>query len=171
MSKPSVLASGLSALAMELAAGAAFAADFDCLIEPRQTVEIRSAVTGLISSVNVRRGDVVKAGQVLVEIDPGLDKASAEVAAFRATMEGSKRTAEARVEFSDGKAARMTDLAENKFVSVQERDNAIAEKRLAAAGLLENQEERKMAALEHRRLLEQLRLRTLRAPFSGVVTD
>lgn len=171
MNKTCVLTSWLTGSALVLASGVAFTADFDCLIEPRQTVEIRSAVTGLITKVNVRRGDLVKAGQVLVEIDPGLDKASAEIAAFRATMVGSKRMAEARVEFSDGKAARMTDLAAQKFVSVQERDNAIAEKRLAEAGLEENQEDRKMATLDHRRLLEQLRLRTLRAPIDGVVTD
>lgn len=79
--------------------------------------------------------------------------------------------AEARVDFSGGKADRMTDLAAQNFVSVQERDNALAEKRLAQAGLEENQEERKLAALEHQRLLEQLRLRTLRAPVDGVVVD
>lgn len=159
------------AVALGMCTASAMAADFDCLIEPRKTVEIRGAVTGLITAVNVRRGDVVKAGQVLVEIDPGLDRASAEVAAFRATMLASKRMAEARVEFTEGKATRMTELAAERFVSVQERDNAIAEKRLAAAGLDENMEERKLATLEHKRLLEQLRLRTLRAPIDGVVTD
>ena len=161
----------LAAVAAGMCTASAMAADFDCLIEPRKTVEIRGAVTGLITAVNVRRGDVVKAGQVLVEIDPGLDRASAEVAAFRATMLASKRMAEARVEFTEGKATRMTELAAERFVSVQERDNAIAEKRMAEAGLEENAEERKLATLEHKRLLEQLRLRTLRAPIDGVVTD
>lgn len=161
----------VTVLVLALTSKATLAAEFDCLIEPRQVVEIKSAATGLITKVNVRRGDMVKAGQVLVEIDPGLDEASAAIAAFRATMVGSKRMAEARLDLSEAKATRMTELAAEKFVSTQERDNAIAERRLAEAGLEENQEDRKMSTLEHRRLLEQLRLRTLLSPISGLVTD
>jgi RND family efflux transporter MFP subunit len=163
--------SGWAIAVLAFAVGGAAAGDVDCLIEPRRSVEIRSAATGLIARVPVQRGDLVKAGQVLVEIDADLDKASAEVAGYRTRMAGARRMAEARVEFSDGKAARMADLSARNFISAQERDNALAEKRLADAGLEQAVEERQLAALEHRRLLEQLRLRTIRAPFDAVVTD
>jgi len=37
------------------------AEEFDCLIEARQSVDIRSPVEGLLESVKVQRGDLVKA--------------------------------------------------------------------------------------------------------------
>jgi len=36
------------------------AAEFDCLIEPAQMVELGSPVTGRIDRVDVKRGDLVK---------------------------------------------------------------------------------------------------------------
>ena len=39
---------------------------FDCIIEARQMVEIRSPVEGLIEKIHVERGDTVKRGDVVV---------------------------------------------------------------------------------------------------------
>jgi RND family efflux transporter MFP subunit len=160
----------LAGTACPLAAGAPLR-DFDCVIEPRQIVEIRSPVAGLIAAVPVKRGDPVRAGQVLVEIDAALDRAALEVAAFRAAMQAPERTAEARVAYSRAKAERTAALAGEKFISDQERDNAQAEQRLAEAELDEVRENTALARLEHRRLQEQVRLRSLRAPVDGVVLE
>ena len=40
-------------------------AEFDCVADPRQVVEIRSPVEGLIEKISVERGDFVTAGQVV----------------------------------------------------------------------------------------------------------
>jgi multidrug efflux pump subunit AcrA (membrane-fusion protein) len=42
---------------------------FDCLIEPNQIVEMRSPVEGLIQRINVKRGDKITAGQILVQAE------------------------------------------------------------------------------------------------------
>ena len=44
-------------------------AGYDCLIEPAQTVELGTPVTGMVEKVLVQRGDRVKRGQVLVGTD------------------------------------------------------------------------------------------------------
>src|SRR6185436_6307744 len=61
-------------------AGAAGADEFDCLIEARQKVEIRSSVEAVIESVRVQRGDFVSKGQVLVTLEAGPERAAQALA-------------------------------------------------------------------------------------------
>ena len=63
-----------------LLAGRAFAGDFDCIVEPSKTVDVRAASEGLIEKIWVDRGDRVKAGQVLVTLDSGVERAATEAA-------------------------------------------------------------------------------------------
>jgi len=153
------------------AAGCCEAAQFDCLIEPRQTIEIRPATEGLITRMTVQRGDAVRAGQILVELDSGLERASAEAAKYRSEMLGAVKSRESRAEYLAQKARRRETLAKENFVSTQDRDETAAEHRLAEAELLDAFDNRKVAALEYRRTMEQLRLRTIRSPIDGVVVE
>jgi RND family efflux transporter MFP subunit len=149
----------------------ALAGDFDCMIEPRKSVEVRAASEGMIEKIWVDRGDMVKAGQVLVTLDSGVEKAATESARYRATMQGKIRTGESRVEFATQKYVRRDKLAGQSFVSQQDRDESLTEKRLAESELIEAHDDRKLSELEYRRLSEQLRLRTIRSPVDGVVVD
>jgi RND family efflux transporter MFP subunit len=158
-------------LAAALLPAAASAGEFDCMIEPRKAVEVRAASEGLIDRIWVDRGDTVKAGQVLVTLDSGVEKAAAESARYRATMQGKIRTGESRVEFATQKYIRRDKLAGQSFVSQQDRDEALTEKRLADSELIEAHDDRRLSELEYRRLSEQLRLRTIRSPVDGVVVD
>ena len=153
------------------AVSAARAGEFDCMIEPRKTVDVRAASEGLIEKIWVDRGDMVKAGQVLVTLDSGVEKAATESARYRATMEGKIRTGESRVEFATQKYNRRDKLAGQSFVSMQDRDESLTEKRLAESELIEARDDRKLAEIEYRRLSEQRRLRTIKSPVDGVVVD
>jgi len=147
------------------------AGTYECLIEPSQVVELRSTAEGLIASVHVKRGDVVKRGQVLVELQSRAERVAVDAARFRAQMEGQIVTARNRVDYATKKAARAEELAREKMVSAQVRDEAEAELRLAEAELRAAQENRDLARIEHARAVEQLALRTLISPFDGVVID
>lgn len=161
------------ALASQLPLAAAHAAEreFDCIVEPRQIVELRAPVGGLIERVLVDRGDRVSKDTVLVELDSGVERAATELAKYRAVMRGTLQSADVKLDFAKQKAARRDDLHRQRFASDQERDEAAAEKRVAEAQLLEAQEARAIAELEYRRAAEQLRLRTLRSPLDGVVME
>jgi multidrug efflux pump subunit AcrA (membrane-fusion protein) len=52
------------------------AQEFDCMIEARQTVEIRSSVEAVIETVKVQRGSLVSRGQVLVTLESGPERAA-----------------------------------------------------------------------------------------------
>lgn len=147
------------------------AAEYDCLIEARQMVEIRSPVEGLIESLPVERGDPVRKGQVLVSLESGPERAAVDAARSRAGMEGTLRAAEARLELTRRKLERAEELYKKNFISSTARDEADTDFRLAQSQLREAQENRRLAEHDLRRATEVLNMRTIRSPFNGVVVD
>jgi RND family efflux transporter MFP subunit len=154
-----------------LMAGAAGAAEHDCLIEARQKVDIRSPVESVIESVQVQRGDLVKKGQVIATLESGPERAALELARSRASMQGELKSAEARVELNQKKLVRADELYKQNFVSVNARDEAEADYRLAAEQLRQAKENQKLAELEVQRASELLAMRTIKSPLTGVVVD
>lgn len=150
---------------------AAPASEYNCLIEAYETVDVRSPVEALIESIAVRRGDLVKKGQVLVRLESAAERASLDLARARSTMQGELKAAEARLEFARRKWERAEQLYAQKFVSPTARDEAEAEYKLAVEQLRQAREGRELAELEARRSSELLALRTLRSPFDGVVVE
>ena len=163
----------LAIAAPSVLAQAAPAADAGhaCLIEPMQRVELRSVVEGRIDVLHVERGAEVRKGQVLVELDSAVERAALEAARFRAVMEGQVRSAQTRVDAGRRRLERREDLVRDQIVAAQERDDALAELRLAEASLVEARDNQRLAELEQRRLTELLEQRRLRSPFTGVVTE
>ncbi|MEX0957994.1 MAG: efflux RND transporter periplasmic adaptor subunit [Burkholderiales bacterium] len=149
----------------------ASAADFDCIIEAHQNIEVRSPVEAVIESVEVRRGDLVRKGQVLVTLQSGPERAALELARSRAQMSGELLAAEARLELAQKKHARAQELYKQNFVSVNALDEAEAEMRFATEQLRQAKESQKLAQLEEDRAAEVLALRTIRSPLSGVVVE
>ena len=147
------------------------AAEFDCIIEPRQVLEIRSPLEGLIETMKVDRGDIVVKGQVLAELDASVDRAQAAIVKHRAEMEGAVRSGESRVEFTTRKSARSESLHGQNFVSAEARDQSITERRLAESELRDARDNRKLAELDYVRQMEIIRLKTIRSPVNGVVTE
>jgi RND family efflux transporter MFP subunit len=144
---------------------------FECLIEPAQIVEIRSQVEGIIASIAVQRGDSIRRGQVLVELQSTAERAVVESSRYRAQMQGQIAAARNRIDYATRKLERLADLQRDNFTSAQARDEADAEKRLAESELQSATEARELAQLELARAQEQLAQRTVTAPFNGVVVD
>ena len=156
----------LAALAQPGVAG-----EFDCVIEPRQVLELRAPIEGLIERIRVDRGDLVRRGQELAVLDSSVDRASAAMARHRSQMEGAIRSGESRVEFSSRKFDRAQNLQTQNFVSAQARDEAATEKRLAESEFLDAKDNRRLAELELQRQMEIIRLKTILSPINGVVVE
>ena len=149
----------------------ALADGFECLLEPWQVVEVRAPVDGVIASIAVNRGDAIRRGQPLVTLQSDAEKSGVQSARFRSTMQGQIAAARNRLDYATSKSRRMADLQKENFISPQARDEADAEKRLAESELQSAVEARDLARIELKRSEEQLLLRTMTAPFSGVVVD
>lgn len=160
------LALALAALAFPASAGS-----FECLMEPWQTVEVRSPAEGLIEKINVQRGDTVKKGQPLVELLSAAERSALESARYRAHMEGPMAQSRSRLDYADKKLKRAEELARQHFTSAEARDQAEAERSVAQSELQAATENRELAKIEQRHMGDLLNLRTMVAPFNGVVVD
>lgn len=144
---------------------------FECLLEPWQVVEVRSAVDGIIASIAVQRGDTIRPRQPLVVLHSELERAAINAARYRTETAGQITAARNRIDYATKKLERLENLQKGNYASVQSRDESDAEKRLAESELQSALEAREMARLELRRAEELLAMRTMHAPFAGVVLD
>lgn len=159
---------GACAFLVSLQAGAAA---FDCLVEPTQAIDVGSPVMGLLEKVHVRRGDRVTRGQVLATLESHAEQAAAELARYKSEATGPTLSAQGKIVFSERKFQRRAQMAVEKLMSTQERDDAEAELKGAEAELQTATENRQIAAIEFRQQSSLLNLRTIRSPFDGVVVD
>lgn len=130
--------------------------EFSGRLEAVDRVDVRARVSGAVQAVHFREGSLVKAGDLLVTIDPA--PYQAEVARAEAQV----AAAQARVAYTQSEAQRAKSLLEDRAVSrrdFDERDNAARE---AAANLRASQ-----AALQSAQL--NLGYTQVRAPVAGRV--
>ncbi len=144
---------------------------YDCQIEANQIVEIRSSVEGLIDKVLVKRGDQVRAGQVLAQLESSAEISAVELARYRSEAGGRIASATNRLDYATKKLERSQELQAQNFVTAQARDEAEAERKITESDLRDAKENREVARHEYRHAQDLLNRRTLRSPFNGVVLD
>lgn len=165
-------------------------------VEPISKVEIKSKANGIIERLHVDVGDVVKAGDVLAELDKenllarvrearaNVQAAEAGLLAARAQLEKNRVEAEGPdVEFARRAARRAEELAAQKLVAQSELDTvqsayelAVNRQRAARGQLVVSQAKVSEAAAQVaqaraslERADEELRNATIRAPIAGMV--
>lgn len=158
------------ALTVCASAGAA-QAPLRCVIEPDRVTEIGSPVIGVVESIHVERGDTVRQGQLLAQLRASVERASVGAAQVRAQADADVQAAAANYEFQRQKLARTEELMQKKFVSAQALDQVRAETSVAEQKLAQAREQKRVAKEELEFAHAQLGLRSIRAPFSGVVAD
>lgn len=147
------------------------ASPYDCLIEPTQTIEVASPVVGLLDRVYVKRGDRVTKGMIVAQLDSKAEQAAVDMARFKSEQLGPVQMAERKIEFTQRKYQRRRDMAAEKLMAPQERDDAEADLKQAEAELQVARENRDIAKIELQQQGGLLNLRTMRSPFSGVVVE
>lgn len=142
-----------------------------CLIEPEQTADVGTPVTGVIEALPVQLGDAVQIGQALVVLRADVEKANAQAAQLRSSVDAEARAAQANLGLAQQKVERARQLLSQHFVSEQALEQAQAEAdvarqkhRLAVAQQQIHRQEQHVANA-------QVGLRTLRSPISGIVVE
>ncbi|MDR7465540.1 MAG: efflux RND transporter periplasmic adaptor subunit [Armatimonadota bacterium] len=168
-----LLACGLMAAWLAVRGGppGAHAAELDCVIEPHMIVAVSFPVEGLLETVAVDRGDLVKAGQVLATLESSVEKATVALARFRTQLESPLQSSEIRLAFGERKVGWNEELFQEGGISAREVDEARTSRDLARAGVVEAQENRRLAQLELDRAVAALAIRTIRSPVAGVVME
>jgi RND family efflux transporter MFP subunit len=121
---------------------AATAQDLEGMIEPYEIVKVSSQVAGVIETIPVERGDLVKKGQVIATLKSGVEAANVKLA-------------QSQVDLSRRKLGRNKDLFVNKLISEQEKDEIETDLKKNEAMLQDAQ--------------EKLEMRIIRSTIDGVV--
>lgn len=142
-----------------------------CLIEASAIVEVGASVIGVISSVAVERGDVVKKGDVLATLESGVERAAVLLAQAKLQNRADILSARTQHDYAQKKALRTAELTDLKFVSPQAREQADAESTLAGMRVTQVLEQQSLATQELAMARAQLAQRTLLSPVNGVVAE
>ena len=127
------------------------------IVEPAdREVKLGADAQGLISKIDVKEGDPVKAGQTIVELLDDADRSA--VAAAEAELAG----AQARAKLSDANAARAKRLAASGAATTQEQDQAIYQDEIDQAAVASAQARLGQARAE-------LDRKIVRSPIDGTV--
>ncbi len=116
----------------------------DCLLEPSVVVNVGSPVDGVIKLVNVDRGDNISKGQLLAQLQSGVEAAAVSLS-------------QARIEFGRRKTLRNESLFAKQLISAQEKDEMETETRIHEEELKRDE--------------ENLKLRSIISPIDGVVVE
>ena len=144
---------------------------FDGLIEPFLVVEVGSEVPGVLDSVKVDRGDMVKAGQVVATLRSQVERANLELARVRAQMESTVKLKRTALEFARRNSQRVKEVYDAKALAFQKWDEVETQRIMAENELAEALEQKQLYELEQRQAVEVLRRKTILSPVSGVVME
>ena len=141
----------------------------ECLIEPWRVVRLAARTTGVLSTLDVDRGDTLKVGAVVASLNSEVEKASLELARARAASTAALDLTQARVDFEEQNVKRAEVLFARKVSSNQQLDEARTTLRLARLQVAQSQSDRQLAELELARAQAIYDLKTVIAPVDGIV--
>jgi RND family efflux transporter MFP subunit len=147
--------------------------ELDCLIDVSARVKVSAGVPGLIRHVTVDRGDVVRAGDVLVELDSAVEQATYTVAAARAQNDQPLAAARAKQDNARRAAERFQRLKAVNAGAVTDADlqEAIMDARVADASVRDAELTLESARLEADRARALVEQKRVASPISGVVVE
>lgn len=144
---------------------------FDCVVEPQQVVKLASQATGLITRLDVDRGDVIRKGQVLGTLSDEVERANLALARARATNDHDIAGGQARLAYLQRKSGRASQLVTGNLVSRNTSEEAEAEMKVAENQLRLAVLNHQVAQLEVAQAEALLRQRALVSPIDGVVME
>jgi RND family efflux transporter MFP subunit len=143
----------------------------DCLIEPRVTIKLGAAVSGLITSVVVDRGDVIKTGQIIAALESDVEEANVALARAKAANDLQVLSNQARLEFLRSKFSRQEKLKVTNSVTAATFEEAETDAKMADFATKEAELNLGVARLELNHQEKLLKQRTIRSPIDGVVVE
>jgi RND family efflux transporter MFP subunit len=141
-----------------------------CLVEANSVIKLAAATQGTISRVTMERGQVVKVGEVVAQLESEVEQAMLEGAELRANSDTLVRSRKTEMELAASKLARIRELSKRNVSSQQQLEQSSAEAQVAAMAFEQAKFERDLAVVEAKRMRATIERRLVRSPVNGVVT-
>ncbi len=143
--------------------------ELDCIIEPSEIVDLGTAVSGLIKSIDIDRSDQVEKGRVVVQLESSVEQASVNLASARAKIETAIELRQANLKLGYITQSRSKELLQNAAISAHEMDQVKTDIRVAELNLKQEQENKIIAGMDLKRAMVLLQQRKIQSPVNGVV--
>jgi multidrug efflux system membrane fusion protein len=155
-------------------------------VRARTSASVSSRIMAYVREVRVQQGDSVRAGQLLLTLDPKeLDSAQRQVEegqrearSMEAEVTGAIAAAKAQLDLAQTTFRRMSDLFQKRSISNQEFDEAQAKVRLAEANFEMAQAKRAQLEARIAQAAEAVKSASIMrdytqitAPFAGVISE
>ncbi|ASJ74935.1 efflux RND transporter periplasmic adaptor subunit [Granulosicoccus antarcticus] len=145
--------------------------DMDCVIEPSASIELGSAVSGLIAASYYDRSDYVAKGTVMAQLESDVERVTLAIAEESASSSTAVELRKLTAAFGERTHVRNQKLLKTSGVSRQVIDQMSTEARIAALQVVQEQESVRLARLEVVRAKASLARREIRSPISGSVVQ
>ena len=159
----------LVALGLAEAGGGPSRATARAVTVPAHDVELISQSRGVIEKVLVQEGDLVAAGQPLVQLDAGVQKAEVAISEHKAKSTARAEAAASNLRVKLAAFHRQQMLHRKGVASDADLEEAELDWKYAQSLLTVNREEQRQYQLEAARARVLLDRMTLRAPLAGIV--
>ncbi|WP_417522176.1 efflux RND transporter periplasmic adaptor subunit [Marinobacter sp.] len=143
----------------------------DCVMEPSEIVDVGSVVPGVVDAIHVYRSDLVKKGEVIVELESSVERASLDLARARANQNTAIELREESARFGTLTQNREQALLRKSAISQHDWDKTKTEARIAELQVKQEQDNKAISELEYRRAQLVLEQRRIRSPVEGVVME
>ena len=142
-----------------------------CILKPRVTVQLGSAVTGLLSETHVERGDSVRKGQVVARLESSIEQATLALDRTKAANDTAIKAEMADRDLAVREAARKKSLVDKGIDNQNALDEIATKARQGDLRVQQAQMEQQLATLGAQRSERALELKQIRSPIDGVVID
>lgn len=139
--------------------------------EPITQIELAASETGTLSQLSIKRGDVVKAGQVLGSLDIEVLEANRRIAQARLDSTSKLKAAGIRLSKVQQDLEKLQQLRSEGMGSKRELALAVSEYELARTDVEAVNEEMQLSKLTIKRFDAEIRRRSLISPIAGIVTE
>lgn len=156
--------SGMEALAQDISG-------YDCMIEPHSVTDVSTREEGVLEEILVKRGDLVRKGQVVAKLESSLESIALKFAIARAEMTGEVDSRKATLEYMLRQQNRIAVLYEDNAISFNDKDKADTDVRLAETELQVALDNQRLMKIERDRSARRLELRSIRSPVDGVIVE
>jgi len=146
------------------------AAKASCLIEANSVIKISSATQGTLSAVKIKRGQSVKVGEIVAQLESDVEIAQYEAAKLRAETDVIVHAKKAELDAAELKLKWARQLITTNSTPMQKFEEAQTAAALAKYAFDQAQFEKQIAALDAKRLKAIIERRLVYSPVNGVVT-
>lgn len=165
-------------LAAAMAGGRAQAAQpepgsdvLSCLVKPKQVVQIGSPVFGMLAKVFVDRSTKVTENQIVAKLDTTVEETQLALDRFRASNTTAIDAAKTDLAWNQREMARREKIAGNMFSKANEIDEIATKVDQDRISIRKAESDQRTAELEAARSEGQYKLKLIRSPVNGVVSD